>query len=75
MNQEQVIAIVRLVCTFVASIATTLGIAWDSDAIFTVVCAALTVVCFVWSWWKNNNLTTAAQEAQKLLDDMKREDA
>lgn len=67
-NYERVIAVVRLVCALAASIATAAGIALDADALFVGICAVLTVIAYIWGWWKNNNLTGAAQEAQKVLD-------
>ena len=35
---------------------------WQEYAIY-----ALTVISSVWSWWKNNSFTSAAQKADKIM--------
>lgn len=37
---------------------------WQEYATF-----ALTVIGSVWSWWKNNSFTAAAQKADKIMKD------
>lgn len=72
-NTERIIAIARLICTLVASIAAGCGLALDADALYTGAAALIAAVCYVWSWWSNNNVTQAAQAAQKYLDSIKHE--
>ena len=72
-NTERIIAIARLICTLAASIAAGCGLALDADALYTVAAALIAAVCYVWSWWSNNNVTQAAQAAQKYLDSIKHE--
>ena len=43
------------------------------DMIYTAVSGVLAIVACVWAWWKNNNMTEAAQKAQELLNDLKAE--
>lgn len=70
-NHERIIAIVRLAATLIVSVGAGFGLALDADAIVTGCLCALSVACFIWSWWKNNNMTVAAQDAQKVLDAMR----
>ena len=71
---ERVGAVLRLVCTLVAGIATMLGCYLDADELFTGACCVLALVCLLWCWWKNNNVTDAAIEAQAVLDALKEGD-
>lgn len=71
MNAERVLAIARLACTLAASVAAGFGIALDADALFVGIACLIACGCYAWSWWKNNNVTQAAQEAQKVLDELK----
>lgn len=68
---ERAGAILRLVCTLVAAICTMCGLYMDADELFCGVCAIVALVCLLWCWWKNNNLTDAAIEAQSVLDALK----
>lgn len=68
---ERAGAIARLVCTLVAGIATMLGFYLDADELFTGVCCIVALACLVATWWKNNNITDAAIEAQEVLDSLK----
>ena len=70
-NTETAAAIARLAATLAAAIAAGAGLALDADALTTGILCALALGCFVWSWWKNNNVTAAAQEAQDFLDELK----
>lgn len=44
----------------------------DDDVIYQVVTAIATIGSAVWAWWKNNSFTTAAQEADKVLEELKK---
>lgn len=68
---DKIIAFVRLACMFASSGLALFGMAVDADALFTGAMCVLAVVAFVWGWWKNNNVTDAAQEAQKVIDNLK----
>lgn len=69
---ERVTAIARLAVMLVASVAGGFGLAVDADGLYTVVACAIALAAGVWSWWKNNNVTAAAQTAQEYLDGIKR---
>lgn len=71
-KKQTIMAFVRLACMLVAAGLAMAGIAVDADALFTVVMIVIAAVVAVWSWWKNNNVTEAATDAQKVLDEMKK---
>lgn len=70
-NKDRVVAIVRLVVMLAAAVAGGLGLTVDPDSIATIAACAVALVAGVWSWWKNNDVTKAAQEAQAYLDGIK----
>lgn len=69
---ERVTAIARLLVTLAAMVAGGVGIALDADALYTVLACALALAASAYSWWKNNNLTEAAAQAQAYLDTIKK---
>lgn len=70
-NSQTAVAIGRLIVTILASIAATLGWSFDADLWLNVLLSILPVVLLAYSWWKNNNITLAAQEAQNVLSNIK----
>lgn len=70
-NEQRIAAVARLACTLIASVAAGCGLAVDADALYTGAACALALAGFAWSWWANNNVTKAAQEAQAYLDTIK----
>lgn len=73
MNKEQIKAIATLgVALFALALvfAITFG-AIDADALTGAVAAVLAIGSTVVAWWRNNNVTEAAQAAQKVLDNIK----
>lgn len=68
MNRERIIAIMRLCIMLISAIASGLGLVINTDSLFTVVACIVAFVACIWSWWKNNNITEAAQEAQLFLE-------
>ena len=44
----------------------------DEETIYQAVTAILTIGSAVWAWWKNNSFTKAAQEADKVLKELKK---
>lgn len=71
-KRQTVMAFVRLACMLVATGCTMFGIALDADALFVGVMLVISVIVYIWVWWKNNNVSKAATEAQKVLDEMKK---
>lgn len=72
-NSDRVIAVVRLLAMLAAAVAGGFGLTVDPDSLLTIAMCLIAGVAGVWSWWKNNNVTQAAQEAQKYLDGLKGE--
>lgn len=71
-KKQTIMAFVRLACMLVATGCTMFGIAVDANALFVGVMLVISVVVYIWVWWKNNNVSKAATEAQKVLDEMKK---
>ena len=71
MDSEKVMAIARLAVSLALAIASGFGLALDADALLTGVGCVLALAAFVYSWYKNNNLTDAAVQAQHYLDAIK----
>ena len=44
---------------------------WTEDEVYTGVSAVAAVITTVWSWWKNNSITSAAITADKYLETLK----
>lgn len=73
MNKEQIKAIATLGVALAALalvFAITFG-AIDADALTGSVAAVLAIGSTVVAWWRNNNVTEAAQDAQKVLNNIK----
>lgn len=45
---------------------------FSEEEIYNGLSALASAVVVVWVWWKNNNVTKEAQQAQKELDKLKR---
>lgn len=74
-NSQTVIAFIRLLASLAAGVAAAFGWTLDIDLWQNIVISAAAIGVFVYfSWWKNNNVTEAAQEAQLLLDEIKQND-
>ena len=69
--------IIRLVVSVIACInimAGVLGFApldIDENTVYTVVSAGAVVLSWAWGFWKNNNFTKHAKDAQEVLDMLK----
>ena len=74
-NAETWSAFARLIVTLIVSVATVFGWSLDANLILNILLSAGAVILIIrMLWWKNNNVTEAAQEAQKLLDEIKKND-
>lgn len=69
--QEQIVSIVRLAIPLIAASLTAAGIEVDVSTLWIIAGAVVFAITFAWAWWKNNNLTQAAQTAQQTLDELK----
>lgn len=71
MNTERLVAIVRLIVPLVVAVANMAGYALDAGLVANIAMTVATIAAFIWTWWKNNNVTEAAQIAQEYLDALK----
>jgi len=75
---ERVTAIARLVIIVILSInglLTSMNVSpISNDDLYMIVSDAVTLLYSAWAWWKNNNITAAAAEAQSFLNEIKTEE-
>jgi uncharacterized membrane protein len=71
LNAETLKALASTAVVFAGSIASALGFDMATDAITQGVCAAVFLVVVGYGVYKNHNFTEAAQEGQKLTDEIK----
>lgn len=60
---QRLIGVIRLIVPLLCAVLTAFGISADADILLLVLGAVAFVITFVWSWWKDNNMTKAAQKA------------
>ena len=70
-KKQTLMAFIRLACSLIATGLALYGVSVDADALFVLAMIVVALVAYIWSWWKNNNVTDAATEAQKVLDELK----
>ena len=70
---EKAKAILTIIVTAVVNICNCCGFAFDADAWVNVVLSIASAACIAWSWWKNQNITREAQQAQLVLNRLKNE--
>ncbi len=75
MNAQSLKAIVTLAVTCALNIANAAGFAFDYGTVFNVVFSIASLAAVAWCWWKNMNVTEAAQQAQEYLDELKAKEA
>lgn len=75
--QEKIKAIVTIIAAgiaFLNTILTAKGInplPFSEDAVYEWVSVGVNAIIVVYAWWKNQNITQEAQEAQELLNVLK----
>ena len=70
-TRERIVAIIRLLVMLASAVAGGFGLTVDPDALGTIAACAVALAAGVYGWWRNNNLTAAAQDAQRYLDEIK----
>lgn len=71
MNVETIRATVSAVIVVLVAVLSAFGIEVDGDAMTNVVCAVILIGVTIYGVWTNHNFTQAAQEGQKLIDEIK----
>ena len=74
MNAESLKAIVTLLVVVALNIANAAGYAFDFGTVYNIIFGVLALISTAWAWWKNQNVTAAAQKAQEYLDELKAEE-
>ena len=72
MNAQSLKAIVTLIVTVAFTVANAAGFALDFGTVYNVVFSVASLVAVAYAWWRNQNVTEAAQQAQEYLDELKR---
>lgn len=76
-KDARAIAITRLVVSIITIANLALcAIGWSpldlgDEVIYDLVSLIVALIANIWVWWKNNNVTRAAQEAQEILSQLK----
>ncbi len=68
---ERIKAIITIVITAAVNIANVYGYAIDAEPLITGALSILSVITIIYAWWKNQNVTDAAVEGQKVIDSIK----
>lgn len=74
---DTIIRTIVLTLALVNQILTTTGhtvIPVSDDQIAELITLVVTINASLWAWWKNNSFTKNAIEADKVLDQLKKED-
>lgn len=77
MTVERTKAVVLLVVQMFALAQTGLSLAgisqlpFTSDQVSTAITGVIAVIASIYSWWHNNNMTTAAVQGQQVIDGIK----
>jgi membrane protein YdbS with pleckstrin-like domain len=72
-TEERAKAIATLVIVCAVNVLNVLGYAVDAAPWINVATSIISALAIVWAWWKNQNVTDAAAQAQILLDALKAE--
>ena len=70
-KKQTLMAFIRLACSLITTGFALYGVSVDADALFVLAMIVVALAAYIWSWWKNNNVSTAATEAQKVLEELK----
>ena len=76
-RNERAMGLVRLivaVVTIINIVAAQFGwepLGVDAELLYNTISAIAAIVASVWAWWKNNNMTRAAQIGQRVVDEVK----
>lgn len=70
-KKQTLMAFIRLACSLITTGLALYGVSVDADALFVLAMIVVALVAYIWSWWKNNNVTEAATKAQEVLEELK----
>lgn len=75
--QQAIIRLTVLVILLINQTLITIGwnpLPFSEEQVYEAVSSVAVVVMAIWAWWRNNNVTYEAQEAQRYLDRLKEDD-
>lgn len=70
-RQSIISAIISAFCVFGVPWLNRNGIIIDETTASTIICGIIAAAAFVWTAYRNHNVTLAAHEAQAILDELK----
>lgn len=74
-NAQTAEAFLRLIIGLAGGVFASMGWAFDADFWWNIGVSIIAIILAAYMlWWRNNNVTEAAQESQKLLDKLKLKD-
>ena len=73
MNEEQIKAVLTIVVVAVVNVLNVMGYAMDAEPYVNAITSVISAVTIAYAWWKNQNITPEAQQAQAVLDHLKAE--
>ena len=73
---DRTLAIARLLVAFIVDVAAIYGytLPVGEEMLYPICALVVMLVTHVWVWWRNNNVTEAAQKSQIILDMLKADD-
>lgn len=77
-KKETIIRTVILVIALINQVLTATGhsiIPIEDEQITELISVVITIGASLWAWWKNNSFTKKAIEADKVLEELKNEEA
>lgn len=72
-NGERIKAIITIIVTAAVNVCNVLGYAMDADTWVNAALSIASVITILYTWWKNQNITPEAAQAQMLLYALKEE--
>jgi len=76
MKKETIIRTVVLIIALVNQVLVMFGITplpIAEEELYSLFTVLFTIIASVWTWWKNNSFTKKAQEADKYLENLRKE--
>ena len=73
---DRTLAIARLLVAFIVDVAAIYGytLPVGEEMLYPICALVVMLITHVWVWWRNNNVTEAAQKSQVILDMLKADD-
>lgn len=75
-SKETIIRTILLIVAIVNQVLTSYGknpIPFSDEELYSGITAIFTIAVTIWAWWKNNSFTSAAIEADAVLEDIRAE--